>query len=235
MSSRDRDTRRQELADNLAALEGRLQAACTSSSRDRAEVTLVAITKTWPTTDAELLRELGVRDLGENRDAEARDKAASVRGVRWHFVGSVQTNKARSVASYADVVHSLDRPSLCAALDRGAGEAGRALTVLLQVSLDGDVRRGGAPPAAIPPLADQVAASGHLILGGLMAVAPRGADPGPAFDQLSVLSAALVEAHPGARIVSAGMSGDLEQAIAAGSTHVRVGTAILGHRSTPLR
>ena len=118
-------TRREELADNLAALERRVVAAAAAAGRARGEVAVVAVSKTWPATDVALLRDLGVRDFGENRDAEAAQKAAAVPDVRWHFVGAVQTNKARSVASYADVVHSVDRPALVEALAKGAVRAGR--------------------------------------------------------------------------------------------------------------
>lgn len=227
--------RRQELAENLRHVEERLDRACRAAGRQRAEVTLVAVTKTWPATDAQLLVELGVVDLGENRDAEARAKAAQVTGARWHFVGSVQSNKAGSVARYAHLVHSVDRPSLCQALSRGAVAAGRTVGVLLQVSLDGDPARGGAPIGDLPALADRVAASPGLELRGVMAVAPLGAEPAGAFARLAEAARGLQQAHPGARAISAGMSADLEHAVAAGATHVRVGTAMLGHRPGVLR
>jgi hypothetical protein len=219
-----------ELAANLADVEARLAAACRAAGRARAEVTLVAITKTWPASDAGLLRDLGVTDLGENRDQEARPKAAAVPDVRWHFVGQLQTNKAASVATYADVVEVVDRPHLVDALSRGALRAGRELDALVQVSLDADPHRGGALPADVPALADAVVAAPALRLAGVMAVAPLEQDPARAFARLAELAAALRTVHPDATVVSAGMSGDLEQAVAAGATHVRVGTALLGHR-----
>ena len=225
--------RHEELADNLVRTEERIAAACQAAGRSRDEVTLVVVTKTWPASDAAILRDLGVHDLGENRDQEAREKSALVPGVRWHFVGQVQTNKARSVATYADVVHSVDRPSLVDALGHGAVRARRTVEVLLQVSLDG--ARGGASPEELLGLAGQVVATDGLVLRGLMAVAPLGQDPAAAFGRLRVLAAELTAVHASARVISAGMSGDLEQAIAAGATHVRVGTAVLGHRSVPLR
>ena len=227
--------RRQQLAAALEALEQRLSAACAAAGRRRDDVVLVAVTKTHPASDVEALRDLGVRDVGENRDQEASAKAAAVDGVRWHFVGAVQTNKARSVASYADVVHSVDRPALVDALDRGAARAGRVLDVLLQVSLDGAPGRGGALPADLPPLADRAAAAASLRLAGLMAVAPLGADPDGAFAELARVAERLRADHPQAREISAGMSGDLEQAVAHGATHVRVGTALLGRRPPPSR
>lgn len=228
-------TRGQQLADALAALERRIAAACAAAGRSRDEVTLVAVTKTHPAADCVLLRDLGVRDLGENRDQEARAKAAAVDGVRWHFVGGLQTNKAGSVASYADVVHSLDRPALVDALSKGADRAGRELDVLVQVSLDGDPGRGGALLQDVPALADRAAAAPGLRLAGVMAVAPLDADPAAAFAVLAQAAARLRADHPAAVAVSAGMSGDLEQAVQFGATHVRVGTALLGRRPPPSR
>jgi pyridoxal phosphate enzyme (YggS family) len=224
-----------ELAAALAALEQRIAAACAAAGRPRAAVTLVAVTKTHPASDVVALRDLGVRDVGENRDQEAKQKAAAVSGVRWHFVGGLQTNKARSVARYADVVHSVDRDAVVDALSAGAERAGRELEVLLQVSLDGDPGRGGALVDEVPRLADRAASAPGLHLAGVMAVAPLGAEPARAFSQLAEVSARLRAAHPGAAAISAGMTGDLEQAIAAGATHVRVGTALLGRRPPPSR
>lgn len=228
-------TRREELQITLAAVRQRITLACVAADRPPAAVTLIAVTKTWPSSDAQLLVELGVTDLAENRDGEARDKAAAVPVARWHFVGSVQTNKARSVASYADLVHSVDRESLCDALSDGALRAGRTVGALIQVSLDGDPGRGGVPAGGLMALADQVAAAPGLLLQGIMTVAPRDLPPAKAFDHLGDLALALRAEHPGADVVSAGMSGDLEAAIAAGATHVRVGTAILGGRTGALR
>ena len=223
-------TRREQLAASLAALEGRLAAACTAAGRDRASVTVVAVTKTHSVEDVALLAGLGVTDVGENRDQEAAAKAAALPDLRWHFVGGLQTNKARSVTAYADVVHSLDRPALAAALSAGAVRAQRTVDVLLQVSLDGDPARGGALPGDLDALAEQVAGAPGLRLAGVMAVAPRDVDPAAAFSELAALSRRLRVQHPGAVHISAGMSGDLEQAVACGATYVRVGTALLGPR-----
>jgi pyridoxal phosphate enzyme (YggS family) len=227
-------SRRRELEQGLAGVRARLARACEASGRDPAGVTLVAVTKTFPASDCALLQELGVLDLGENRDTEARAKAQAVPGVRWHFVGRLQSNKARSVASYAHLVHGLDRASLVGPLEDGAAAHGRVLGVLVQVSLDGDPRRGGAQREEVAALAAQVAGSAHLRLAGVMAVAPLGADPAGAFALLAHVALELQQTHPDAVLVSAGMSGDLEQAVAAGATHVRVGSAILGGRSVPL-
>lgn len=230
-------SRRDELAAGLATVEDRIAAACAAAGRQRAELTLIVVTKTWPATDVRLLAELGVRDVGEARDQEAAPKAAECTGLglRWHFLGQLQTNKARSVVGYADWIHSVDRPRLITALDEAATRAGRTPRCLLQVNLDeqaasDDAGRGGAAPADVPALADALAAAPGLELAGLMAVAPLGADPARAFDRLAALAASLRSAHPQATVISAGMSGDLEAAVAAGATHLRVGTAVLGSR-----
>lgn len=231
-------SRRDELAANLAAVRDRMAAAAQAAGRSPDELTLVAITKTFPASDVVLLAGLGVRDVGENRAQEAASKHAEVgtlpigTGLRWHFVGTVQRNKAALVASFADVVHSVDRPELARALDRAAAAP---LDVLVQVSLDGEPGRGGASPADVAGLADLVAGTDHLRLRGLMAVAPLRADPGPAFARLAETAARLRADHPEAIWISAGMSGDLEAAVAAGATHVRIGTALLGRRPPPVR
>jgi pyridoxal phosphate enzyme (YggS family) len=223
-------SRRQELAANLSAVQARIAAACEAAGRRRDDVVLVAVTKTWPASDALLLRDLGVADLGENRDREAAEKARQVGGVRWHFVGQLQTNKARSVARYADVVHAVDRDHLVDALSAGAVRAGREVDVLVQVSLDGHPDRGGARVDLVPALADRVEDATGLRLSGVMAVAPLGLPAGAAFARLAAVAAELRATHPAADVISAGMSSDLEEAIAAGATHVRVGSAILGAR-----
>ncbi len=223
-------SRAEDLAARLAEVEQRLSAACAAAGRTRDDVELVAVTKFHPTQDVEVLRDLGVRAFGESRDQEARDKAARVSGVVWHFVGRLQSNKAASVASYSTVVESVDRLPLVQALSTGAVKAGRELEVLLQVSLDGDPDRGGAGPADLPSLAEAVAAADGLHLRGLMAVAPQDVDPDGAFAVLRELSVALRQDHPDADRISAGMTGDLEPAVAHGSTSVRVGTALLGRR-----
>jgi pyridoxal phosphate enzyme (YggS family) len=224
--------RRAELAANLAEVRARIDAACAAAGRDPAGMTLVVITKTWPADDVRLLAGLGVRDVGENRDQEAAPKAAACAGLelRWHFVGQLQTNKAKSVVRYADVVHSVDRPHLVRALATAAEQAGRRVGCLVQVRLETAQGRGGAGPDDVLALADQIDGAAALDLLGVMAVAPLGEPPEPAFARLAEVAAALRRAHPDATWVSAGMSGDLEAAVAAGATHVRVGTAVLGRR-----
>ncbi len=232
--------RRGQIAANLEAVEARVAAACAAAGRDRGEVTIVAVTKTFPATDVLHLAALGVRDVGENRADEADAKATECRSggatdLRWHFVGQLQTNKTGVVAARMDVVHSVDRPRLVAALDRAADRAGRSLSCLVQVDLAlDDPGRGGAAPADVPSVADAVQAADHLELAGVMAVAPLGGDPDEAFGRLAAVAASLRRDHPGAGVVSAGMSGDLEAALRHGATHLRVGTALLGSRP-PLR
>ena len=233
-------SRRDDLATALAALETRLSAACVAAGRSRDDVRLVAVSKTRPVEDVVDLAGLGVRDFGENRDQEAGAKVAAYADaggppVRWHFVGGLQTNKARSVAAYADVVHSVDRDALVQALSTGAVRADRELDVLLQISLDGDPGRGGVVVSDVRALADRTAGAPGLRLAGVMAVAPLGADPAEAFATLADLAARVRADHPAATALSAGMSGDLEQAIAAGATYVRVGTALFGPRPPALR
>ena len=231
-------TRREDVAANLAAVRERVARACAAVGRAPEEITVVAVTKTFPAADVRLLAELGLRDVGENRDQEAADKHAACADLplTWHFVGQLQRNKARSVASYADVVHSVDRLSLVAALSAAAVSAQRELTALVQVSLEPhpDSGRGGVPPDLAPELAAAVATSPALRLGGVMAVAPLGADPSAAFARLAAVANQIRNEHPDAVIVSAGMSADLEAAIEHGATHVRIGTALLGHRPSPV-
>ena len=224
--------RRATLIAKLGAVDARIAAACDAAGRDRSDVVLVAVTKTFPASDVRMLADLGVTDVGESRDQEAAEKvgACADLSLRWHFVGRVQTNKARSVISYADVVHSVDRRRLATALDNAAAAAERDLDVFVQVSLDGDPTRGGVVEADLSRLADAVAVTSRLRLLGLMAIAPLETDPRQAFDRLAELADRTRIDHPEAQWLSAGMSGDLEAAIAAGATHVRVGTGILGYR-----
>ncbi|MGN6090333.1 MAG: YggS family pyridoxal phosphate-dependent enzyme [Actinomycetales bacterium] len=240
-----RDARSRELEERLDDVRARIERASQRAGRSAADLTLIVVTKTWPAEDVRRLASLGVTDVGENRHQEAQPKreANADLTLTWHFIGQLQSNKARAVVGYADVIHSVDRLRLVAALGRAAAEAGRVPTCLIQVDLDpaadaadaGKVvghsgARGGARPGEVPELADAVASSPHLQLGGVMGVAPLGGDARQAFDRLAAVSERLRRDHPAAVVISAGMSGDLEQAVAAGATHLRVGTAILGSR-----
>lgn len=237
--------RQAELQQNLAEVRARISRACAAAGRPASDVRLIAVTKTFPAADIRLLSELGVRDIGENKDQEAAPKAAECAAagldLTWHFVGQLQVNKVPSVVSYADVIHSVDRLRLVTTLGRRARMAGRAdvgrqaLTCLVQVSLDEAVGRGGARPADVPGLTDAIAAEDGLALGGVMAVAPLHASPQAAFGNLWRIAESVRSAHPEAIVISAGMSGDLEEAIAEGATHVRIGTALLGGRRAFVR
>ncbi|WNV77359.1 YggS family pyridoxal phosphate-dependent enzyme [Geodermatophilus sp. DSM 44513] len=226
-------------ADRLRAVRDRVDAAARAAGRDPASVTLLAVSKTWPAATVRELAALGQADFGENRAQELAGKAAELTDLplRWHFVGQLQRNKAAAVARLGAVVHSVDRLSLARALGRAGAEAGRPVEVFLQVDLGGPqgeaAARGGADPAEVPALADAVADTEGVSLRGLMAVAPRGAAPGPAFARLAALAERVRADHPGARDLSAGMSADLEDALVAGSTLVRVGTALFGVRPLP--
>jgi pyridoxal phosphate enzyme (YggS family) len=228
-----------DLAANLRAVRARIDAAARAAGRDPSAVALLAVSKTWPAADVRALAASGQVDFGENRAQELLAKAAELGGlpVRWHFVGQLQRNKAAAVARTGAVVHSLDRPALARVLDRAGQEIDRPVDVLVQVDLggpEGDLAaRGGAVPDDVPALADAVADAPGLRLRGLMAVAPREEDPAAAFARLAALAERVRADHPGAVELSAGMSADLEAAVAAGATVVRVGTALFGDRRLP--
>jgi PLP dependent protein len=222
------------VAANLEVVRRRIAAACAEAGRPEDDVSLVVVTKFFPASDVRLLADLGVTDVGENRHQEAEAKAAECAdlGLRWHFIGGLQSNKAAAVAAYADVVESLDRAKLVAPLSRGAHSRGHDVDVLLQVSLDppGADHRAGAAPGDLADLAQRVTEAGMLRLRGLMAVAPLGEEPDVAFGRLAEIRESFLRDHPDATTLSAGMSGDLEAAVRHGATHVRVGSAVLGER-----
>lgn len=216
-------TRTQEIAANLKAVRQRIADAARSAGRDPETITLVAVTKTFPESDIEILADLGISDVGESKEQEGSRKAAALAHLplRWHFIGQLQRNKAARVAQWATMIQSVDRPELIGLLD--------SREVLLQINLDSQQGRGGVAPEAMLALAESVAAS-SLTLRGVMAVAPLGGDPNAAFAHLAELHLRLRQAYPEASILSAGMSGDLEAAITHGATHVRIGSSILGSR-----
>jgi pyridoxal phosphate enzyme (YggS family) len=228
--------RGEQIAVNLAAVRQQIAVACAEAGRRPEDVTLTVVTKFFPASDVRLLAALGVTDLGENRHQEAEGKAAECGdlALRWHFIGSLQSNKAAAVARYADVVESVDRAKLVTGLSRGAHESDRRVDCLVQVNLDRDAAaaqgRGGAAPGDVARLAEQVAAADCLRLRGVMAVAPLGEDPLAPFEKLLESADAVRRVDPAATWVSAGMSADLEAAIRAGATHVRIGSAVLGRR-----
>jgi pyridoxal phosphate enzyme (YggS family) len=190
------------------------------------EVTLIAVTKTFPVSDAQILQTLGVTDFGENRDAEGAEKAAIVRGS-WHFQGQIQSNKLKSITKWASVIHSLDDPRHFEIIERVAPHP---LTIFLQVSLDGAHHRGGAGMDDLYSLAELVEKSPTHTLAGLMSVPPLGVEPDEAFAQLAVIHNDFMKRFPAATKLSAGMSGDYQSAISHGATHVRIGSSILGSR-----
>jgi pyridoxal phosphate enzyme (YggS family) len=236
-------SRRAEIAANLARVRERIAAACAAAGRDPAEITLVAVTKTYPASDVAHLAALGVHDIGENRDQEASAKAVEVAAagvdVRWHFVGQLQRNKCRSVVGYAAMVHSVDRRPLVEALGAARQRLRESrplsgLDVLVQISLDSPdaAGRAGATVADVPAIASAVDAHPALRLAGVMSVAPLGVDPTVAFTTLARVAADVRRKYPDATVISAGMSADLEAAIACGATHVRIGSALLGERGS---
>ncbi|MET1089912.1 MAG: YggS family pyridoxal phosphate-dependent enzyme [Arthrobacter sp.] len=233
------DARSEELAHRLAAVRQRIASASAAAGRESNPPSLIVVTKFHPVGDIRRLAALGVTDVGENRDQEASAKALQLAdcGLSWHFVGQLQSKKARSVLRYAAAVHSVDRPQLVDALAKAAqaeyADTGRApLDCFIQVSLEDDAgaHRGGAVPDDVLPLAERIAASACLELAGVMAVAPLGVPPEAAFEKLARVSARLVAEHPAATSISAGMSQDLEEAIMHGATHLRIGSDILGSR-----
>ena len=243
----DSSARVAELTTGLAALRARLARAAEACGRPVEDITLLPVTKFFPATDVAILWRLGCRAFGESRAQEAAAKIAEFDGLvgdlgsaaRWHMIGNVQRNKARAVASWADTVHSVDGVKLAGALDRAAGEAldegvrAAALEVFVQISLDGDTARGGVDigaPGEIDRLCDLIAGASALRLAGLMAIAPLQADTDAAFAALAAEHRRVLQRHPAATGLSAGMSQDLESAVRHGSTCVRVGTALMGKR-----
>ena len=231
-----------ELAESLARVRERIAGAARAAGRDPGEVALLAVTKTFPAADVAALVDLGLADFGENRDQEGSAKAAELAALRpdadlrWQMIGNVQRNKARSVVSWAGQVQTVDSERLADALassvrvaiDRGSRNG--SLDVLVQASIDGDPKRGGCPLPDLVRLADLIGEKTELRLRGVMAIAPRESEPSQAFERLAGVVITLREHHPAATELSIGMSGDLEAAIASGSTCVRVGTALLGGR-----
>lgn len=226
--------RRAELARGLAAVRERIEGACEESGRRSEEITLVVVTKYFPASDVRLLVDLGIRDFGENRHQEAVLKAEECADLDpvWHFIGALQSNKAAAVAGYADVVQSVDRAKVINALDRGAQDRGAVLDCLVQVSLDppGAEGRSGSEVDALPALAEHLVRAQHLRLRGVMGVAPLGGEARRAFALLGDAAAVVRQVAPEARWISAGMSGDLEDAVREGATHLRIGSAVLGPR-----
>ncbi len=222
------------LEDRLATVTTEIAEAVRVAGRSQRELTTIVVTKFHPASMVRELSALGVRDFGESRHQEAQPKVAELADIdaTWHFVGQVQSKKAKQIRSYVDVMHSVDRSSLVEALRSDVAPA-RPLEVFIQVNLTDDDARGGADPETVAALADQVAGVDGLTLLGLMAVAPLGSEPRREFARVRELSEQLCRAHPQASALSMGMSGDFREAIAEGATHLRIGTAITGNRPLP--
>ena len=218
--------RKEEITRNLEDVKERINRAAESAGRDPAEVNLIVVTKTFPVSDIEILRDLGEVNFGENRDQEAGPKAEII-SATWHFQGQIQSNKIKSICQWADVIHSISSEKEILKF----AQSERKHQLFLQVSLDGQVGRGGASPAELAQLADLVNESNNLELLGLMAVAPLGVEPMKAFADLAQINQGFAGQFPNSKFLSAGMSGDFEAAIKYGATHIRVGSSILGSRS----
>ena len=222
------------IKDNLETLQSRIDNACQEAKRNSTEITLIAVTKTYPADDVDLLKQLGIDDVGENRDQEAALKRKQVQAdFNWHFIGQLQSNKAKSVVSYAHLIHSVDRSSLAKEIQKSAQGVDKKQAVLIQLDLDQsgpDPTRGGLWPTELMALAQQITDSSHLELKGLMSVAPLAENPAVAFARLAEIRAEFLKTYPQASILSAGMSDDLEAAILHGATHLRIGSALLGER-----
>jgi hypothetical protein len=211
-------TRREELAANLASVQERIT---------RSDVTLIVVTKTYPVSDVQILKELGVENFGENRTEEGEVKAAAVPAT-WHFQGGIQSRKLKDIVQWADVIHSLDSTEHALKLGQ---RAVRPMKVFLQLSLDGDPERGGVVESELAALAEVVLAAPNLTLAGLMCVPPVSAIPAEAFSQIYSVHQRFLRDFPNSQSLSTGMSGDFEVAIDHGATHIRVGSSILGSRT----
>jgi pyridoxal phosphate enzyme (YggS family) len=224
--------REAELSRSLADVQGRILEATSRASRKSEEVTLIAVTKTYPASDVEILHQLGVRDFGENRNAEGLEKSSLV-PAHWHFQGQIQSNKIAAISSWAQTVHSLDDLSHVAKFDRAVGEIpDKRLNIFIQISLDGDTSRAGVRGDDLFSLGQAISSTKKLDLVGLMVVPPVQAEPEKAFSEVAELAQRFRQEFPVAQSLSAGMSGDYEIAIAHGATHIRVGSQILGPRAT---
>ena len=208
--------RRTELATNLAVLKESIPTG----------VHLIVVTKTFPLSDVQILHELGVSEFGENRDQEGREKAPSVPG-KWHFQGQLQSNKLKSITKWADVIQTIDSLRYVQLVSKATE---KDLEVFIQVSLDGQVNRGGADINNLHEIADAIMSTPNLKLQGLMAVAPLGEEPDSAFERLAKIHQNFRAKYPNSPYLSAGMSGDYQSAISHGATHVRIGSSILGSR-----
>lgn len=227
-------SRQQEINENYQKIQNRILESCNSVGRDPSEVTVIAITKTYPASDVDLLNNIGVHNVGENKDQEASQKFNEVKNkFTWHFVGQLQTNKVKSVVQYADFIHSVDRISLAKEIQKMSKKIDKVQKVLIQIDLDesqNDENRGGVNPSKLNELAQEISSCPNLELKGLMSVAPLNVSSKEAFLKLAKIQLEFLKTYPLAKMLSAGMSEDLEDAVSHGATHLRIGSALLGER-----
>lgn len=228
------DLRLLEIKENYKKIQSRILKSCSESGRDTSEVTLIAITKTYPASDIDLLKSIGIDNVGENKDQEASQKFREVKNkFTWHFVGQLQTNKVKSVVQYADFIHSVDRLSLVKEIQKMSQKISKKQNILIQVDLDDsetDENRGGVSASKLSHLAKEISNCPNLELSGLMSVAPLNMAAKEAFTKLKKIQSDFLKDFPTAKMLSAGMSDDLEEAVSHGATHLRIGSALLGER-----
>jgi len=224
------NSRAQEISAALANVEDRVSKAAAKAGRNRSELTLIAVTKTYPASDVQILADLGVSNFGENRSDEGSEKSQLI-SATWHFQGQVQGRKLKDIASWATYIHSIDSADHITKLSRICSETDRKISIFLQLSLDGAPDRGGVLEDQLGQLAAQVAADSNLHLAGLMCVPPVEYEFDRAFCEIAKVHNAFKTGFPAAVGLSAGMSSDFEVAIAYGATHLRVGSEILGSRA----
>lgn len=221
------------LASRLASIDERIADAARAAGRDATDITRIVVTKFHPASLVRELHALGVREVGENRQQELsikREETSDLLDLVSHFIGQAQTNKARAIRDAASAVHTIDRARLADALQRAGGEGDTPLDVLVQVNLTDDPGRGGVAPGDLEALVEHVLGCDTLRLRGVMAVAPLDEEPAAAFARVAEYAARVRRLEPAASWISAGMTGDFVEAIAAGATHLRIGSAITGPR-----
>ena len=227
-------SRKDQILSNLESVKEKISAAAQAAGRSPSEVTLIAVTKTFPVSDLEILHELGVRNFGENRDQEAAPKVGVLPAdITWHFQGGIQSNKLKSISNWASVIHSVDKFKYAQMISQFS--VGKTKEIFIQVSLDSlPQSREGVDPADLMQLAEQIMRLPNLQVKGLMAVAPLDQPTEQAFVRLQQIQQKFIQLYPAASSLSSGMSGDYELAISLGATHVRIGSSILGNR-TPIK
>jgi len=224
-------SRKDQILSNLESVKEKISAAAQAAGRSPSEITLIAVTKTFPVSDLEILYELGVRNFGENRDQEAAPKVSALPAdITWHFQGGIQSNKLKSISNWASVIHSVDKFEYALMISQFS--VGKTKEIFIQVSLDTlPQSREGVDPADLMQLAEQIMSLPNLEVKGLMAVAPLDQPTEQAFVRLQQIQQKFIQLYPAASSLSSGMSGDYELAISLGATHVRIGSSILGNRS----